>query len=167
MSTFYTLSPDQEARAVRLMAHDKEAWEDMLSDVSPTFGDPLADKVAKIMKNRVEKNVPYSEMGDMIREMLYAKGQQDNNRRRTLECDMCEGYGTPGRMYVCDDTSIPCPGCTEGYDEEDGYEMAKKTFLKGLSKEKLIDLILMDEELREEILHEGVVATTINAEQRT
>lgn len=164
MSTFYTLSPDQEALAVRLMAHDKEAWKDILFNVSPTFGDPVADKVGKIMKNRLEKNVPYSEMGDMIREMLYAKGQQDNNRRRTLECAMCEGYGTPGEMYVCDDTSIPCPGCSDEYNEEEEYEMAKKKFLKGLSKEKLIGLILMDEELREEILHEGAVATPINAE---
>jgi hypothetical protein len=164
MSTFYTLSPDQEALAVRLIAHDKEAWKDLLFNVSPTFGDPVADKVGKIMKNRLEKNVPYSEMGDMIREMLYVKGQQETNRRRTLECDMCEGYGTPGRMYVCDDTSIPCPGCTEGYDEEDGYEMAKKTFLKELSKERLIELVLMDEEERSHVLHEGALATPIEVE---
>lgn len=164
MSTFYTLSPDQEAFAVRLMEHDKEAWKDILFNVSPTFGNPVSDKIAKIMKNRLENNVPYSEMGDMIREMLYIKGQQDNNTRRTLGCDMCEGYGTPGEMYVCDDTSIPCPGCSGDYDEEDGYEMAKKTFLKGLSKERLIELILMDEELKNEILHKGAVATPIDAE---
>jgi hypothetical protein len=158
MSTFYTLSPDQEALAVRLMEHDKEAWKDMLSDVSPTFGDPLADKVAKIMKNRVENNVAYSEMGDMIREMLYVKGQQETNRRRTLECDMYEGYDEEKE----EETIV-----MEEYEMAKEYEMARKKFLEGLSKEKLIDLILMDEELREEILHEGVVATTINAEQRT
>ena len=156
MSTFYTLTSSQEALAVRLMAHDKEAWKDLLSNVSPTFGNPVSDKVAKIMKNRVENNVAYSEMGDMIREMLYTKGQQETNRRRrTLECDMYEGYDEEKEEEMI---------AMEEYEMAKEYEMARKKFLEGLSKEKLIDLILMDEELREEILHEGAVATPIDAE---
>jgi len=164
MSSAYTLSYADEALAVRLMAHEQHAWNELLASVPPMFGDPLADKVSKIVRNRVENDVEYSEMGGMIREMLYVRSQQDNNTNTSVGCDMCEGYGTPGEMYVCDDSSIPCPGCSGGYDEEDGYEMAQKTFLNGLSKERLIELVLMDEEERNDVLYEGARATPIEAE---
>jgi len=42
--------------------------------------------------------------------------------------------------------------------------MAQKTFLNGLSKERLIELVLMDEEERNDVLYEGARATPIEAE---
>ena len=88
---------------------------------------------------------------------------QENNTDMTgtsLGCDMCEPYGTPGRMYEGDDCSIPCTGCSGGY-EDDGYEMTID-FLNGLSKERLIELILMTEEQRDHALCKGLYKALYN-----
>ena len=69
------LSAADEAFAVRLQAHDEAAWRELLGGVSPTAGDTVADKVANIMKLRIHGGVEYSEMGDMIREMLHTRAE--------------------------------------------------------------------------------------------
>lgn len=69
------LSVADEALAVRLQAHDDAAWRELLGGVSPTAGDTVADKVANIMNLRIHGGVEYSEMGDMIREMLYTRAE--------------------------------------------------------------------------------------------
>jgi hypothetical protein len=77
--------------------------------------------------------------------------EEENEVSKSIGCDMCEGSGTPGQMYACDDCYIPCPGCSGGY-EDDGYEMTQR-FLNGLSKERLIELILMTEEQRDHAIN--------------
>jgi len=81
---------------------------------------------------------------------------EENTARTSLGCDMCEPYA-PGQMYACDDCWIPCPGCSGGY-EDDEYEMAQPRFLNGLSKERLVELILMTEEQRDDALYKGTMA---------
>ena len=152
----FTLSAADEALAVRLEAHDDAAWRGLLGSVEPAFGDPVAAQVAAIMQRRVQDGVEYRDMGDMIRQMLHTKAHVDaekNTARTSLGCDMCNPYGTPGQMHACDDCSIPCPGCSGGY-EDDGYDMTQR-FLNGLSKERLIELILMTEEQRDHALYKG------------
>ena len=193
-----SLSPALEAFAVRLESRDDGAWQTLLSQVNPVFGDPIAAQVAHLMKTY---NADGEYDGELIRKMLSEKDDlaatasaelegvagvspeddvaeeiygnepsdsedeedhaEDNPVRTSLGCDMCEPYGTPGQMYACDDCSIPCPGCSGGYDEEDyqmAYEMAQPRFLNGLSKERLVELILMTEEQRDDALYKGTMA---------
>jgi len=65
---------------LRLIEHEQEAWQDLLGSVTPTFGDSVADRVAEIMRERIENGVPYSQMGDMIRSMLYVRYEQRMER---------------------------------------------------------------------------------------
>ena len=61
---------------MRLIEHEQEAWQELLGSITPTFGDSVADRVAEIMHERIENDVPYSQMGDMIRSMLYVRYEQ-------------------------------------------------------------------------------------------
>lgn len=65
---------------MRLMESEQEAWQELLGSVTPTFGDSVADMVAEIMCERIENGVPYSQMGDMIRSMLYVRYEQRMER---------------------------------------------------------------------------------------
>jgi len=81
MSLTHTLLPaSEEAFALRLIEDEQEAWQDLLGSVTPTFGDSVADRVAEIMRERIENDVPYSQMGDMIRSMLYVRYEQRMER---------------------------------------------------------------------------------------
>lgn len=75
-TTPFTLSAADEALAVRLQAHDEDAWRGLLGSVEPTFGDPVAEKVAAIMRRRLQDGVEYREMGGMIREMLHTRAYE-------------------------------------------------------------------------------------------
>ena len=50
------------------------------------------------------------------------QNREDKSATTTVGCDMCEGYGYPGEMYVCEDTWISCPGCSGRYEDEEEEE---------------------------------------------
>ena len=108
------------------------------------------DTTGRKLKLIAEKEASYS----MANPEDDEEDEEDNEVSKSIGCDMCEGSGTPGQMYACDDCYIPCPGCSEGY-EEDGEEMTTR-FLNGLSKEKLIELILMSETDRFDAINTGM-----------
>jgi hypothetical protein len=65
-----TLSTALEAFAVRLESRDEGAWQTLLSQVSPVFGDPTADRVAHLMQTYKDDGEYDSEL---IRKMLSEK----------------------------------------------------------------------------------------------
>ena len=142
MSSFkstYTLPCAEEALALRLMAHEQDAWKELTSSVQPTFGDPVADKLAGIMKYRMENNVEYSEMGGMIREMLHVRYQQKmDNWGDTGSQD--------GEIEVGEFDNISC---------EQDVNDRKSRFLNHLEKDKLVKLLSMDEPDRSDYINDG------------
>jgi len=62
-----TISPALEALAVQLESRDEHAWQTLLSQVSPVFGDPIAAQVAHLMKTYKAEG-EYD--GELIRKML-------------------------------------------------------------------------------------------------
>jgi len=139
MTSAYTLSYADEALAVRLMAHEQDAWNELLASVQPTFRDPVADKLAGIMKYRMENNVEYSEMGGMIREMLYVRYQQKmDNWGDTGSQD--------GEIEVDEFDNICC---------EQDVNDRKSRFLNQLEKDKLLKLLSMDEPDRSDYINDG------------
>jgi len=158
--TPFTLSAADEALAVRLEAHDDAAWRGLLGSVSPTFGDPVAEKVAAIMQRRLRDGVEYREMGDMIRQMLHTKAEvaaEDAN------WGSAGGPPLPGRRLIDGEwKSVPHAEWTDAdkalaeeiygddSDAEDErlYEewLAKRDqWLHKQSKETLIKMVLMDD----------------------
>ena len=138
MTSAYTLSYADEALAVRLMAHEQDAWNELTSSVQPTFGDPVADKLAEIMKYRMENNVEYSEMGGMIREMLYARCEQ--------KWANMDGGSQDGEIEVGEFDNICC---------EQDVNDRKSRFLNHLEKDKLLKLLGMDEPDRSDYINDG------------
>jgi len=65
-----TLSTALEAFAVRLESRDEGAWQTLLSQVNPVFGDPIAAQVAHLMKT-YKADGEYD--GALIRKMLSEK----------------------------------------------------------------------------------------------
>jgi len=65
-----TLSTALEAFAVRLESRDEGAWQTLLSQVNPVFGDPIAAQVAHLMKT-YKTDGEYD--GALIRKMLSEK----------------------------------------------------------------------------------------------
>ena len=65
-----TLSTSLEAFAVRLESRDEGAWQTLLSQVNPVFGDPIAAQVAHLMKT-YKADGEYD--GALIRKMLSEK----------------------------------------------------------------------------------------------
>jgi hypothetical protein len=65
-----TLSTALEAFAVRLESRDEGAWQTLLSQVNPVFGDPIAAQVAHLMKT-YKADGEYD--GQLIRKMLSEK----------------------------------------------------------------------------------------------
>jgi hypothetical protein len=65
-----TLSTSLEAFAVRLESRDEGAWQTLLSQVNPVFGDPIAAQVAHLMKT-YKTDGEYD--GALIRKMLSEK----------------------------------------------------------------------------------------------
>ena len=141
MSSFkstYTLPCAEEALALRLMAHEQDAWKELTSSVQPSFGDPVADKLAEIMKYRMENNVEYSEMGGMIREMLYAMCEQ--------KWANMDGGSQDGEIEVDEFDNISC---------EQDVNDRKSRFLNHLEKDKLVKLLSMDEPDRSDYINDG------------
>jgi len=106
-TTPFTLSAADEALAVRLQAHDEDAWRGLLGSVEPTFGDPVAEKVAAIMRRRLQDGVEYREMGGMIREMLHTRA------------DEAEAAAAPERWPVDPEQDYGGDFPDPDYDEED------------------------------------------------
>jgi len=159
-STPFTLSTADEALAVRLESHDEDAWRGLLGSVEPTFGDPVAEKVAAIMQRRVQDGVEYREMGDMIRQMLHTKAEvaaEDAN------WGSAGGPPLPGRRLIDGEwKSLPYAEWSDadkaladeiyGHDSEDEDErlyeewLAKRDrWLQRQSKKTLIEMVLMDD----------------------
>ena len=137
------LSAADEAFAVRLQAHDEAAWRELLGGVSPTAGDRVADKVANIMDQRIYGGVEYSEMGDMIREMLYTRAEI-KAKAESLErwpVDPEQDYGGDLPTYE--------------YDEEDWkeWEAMRDQWLQKQSKATLIKMVLMDDMEKEHYIN--------------
>jgi hypothetical protein len=65
-----TLSPALEAFAVQLETRVEGAWKTLLSQVTPTFGDPIAAQIAHLMKT-FDADGEYD--GELIRKMLSEK----------------------------------------------------------------------------------------------
>jgi len=165
----FTLSAADEALAVRLQAHDEDAWRGLLGSVEPTFGDPVAEKVAAIMKRRVQDGVEYEEMGDMIREMLQTKADvatEDAN------WGSAGGPPLPGRRLIDGEwKTLPYTewsdadkaladeiyGDDSDAEDERAYEewLARRDqWLRKQSKETLIKMVLMDDMEKEFYIEE-------------
>ena len=65
--------PYDEGLAVLLEERDAAAWNNLLQEVSPQFGDPIAAQIAQIMKSRMAGK----EVGKLIRKMLTDKAIAD------------------------------------------------------------------------------------------
>ena len=159
-STPFTLSAADEALAVRLQAHDEDAWRGLLGSVEPAFGDPVAEKVAAIMRRRLQDGVEYREMGDMIREMLHTRAEVE---AEDANWGTAGGPPLPGRRLIDGEwKSVPYAEWTDadkaladeifGHDSEDEEERAyeewlakRDRWLQKQSKETLIEMVLMDD----------------------
>ena len=65
--------PYDEGLAVLLEERDAAAWNNLLQEVSPQFGDPIAAQIAQIMKSRMAGK----DVGKLIRKMLTDKAIAD------------------------------------------------------------------------------------------
>jgi hypothetical protein len=159
-STPFTLSAADEALAVRLEAHEDAAWRGLLGSVSPTFGDPVAAQVAAIMQRRLRDGVEYSDMGDMIRQMLRTKAEVAAEEE---DWGSAGGPPLPGRRLIDGEwKSVPYAEWTDAdkalaeeiygddsdAEDERAYEewLAKRDrWLQRQSKKTLIEMVLMDD----------------------
>ncbi len=76
------ISSIDEEFAVLLEEHDDTAWKKLLREVSPQFGNPIADQVSEIMMARMDGE----EVGGLIRKMLADKATHERIVRE-LEYD--------------------------------------------------------------------------------
>jgi hypothetical protein len=125
-TTPFTLSAADEALAVRLEAHDDDAWRDLLGSVSPTFGCPVARQVAAIMQRRMQDGDECRNMGTMIRQMLHTKAT--------------------GEIYDHDSED----------EEENAYQewLAKRDrWLQKQNKKTLLKMVIMDDMEKEDYIN--------------
>ena len=162
-----TLAPALETFAVRLENRDEGAWQTLLSQVNPVFGDPIAAQIAHLMKTYAADG-EYD--GDLIRKMLSEKDA-------TRDEDEDEGWASaggpplPGRRFIDGEwKTVPYAEWTaadkalaeeiyraeESDEEEDMKEWCARRarFLNRLDKDKLIELVLMDEMRKDDYIHE-------------
>lgn len=80
-----------EKFALLLEENDETAWKTLLQEVSPQFGDPLAEQIANIMMARMEGQYT----GKLIRKLLTDKAKADSADDASLDTE---------EDYQCDDT---------------------------------------------------------------
>ncbi len=141
-STPFTLSDADEALAVRLQAHEGIAWRDLLGSVPPTSGHPVAEKVAIIIRRRMQDGVEYSEMGDMIREMLHTRAEIAAAERETWPVDPEQDYGSD---FSEDDD--------DSYLDYHKWCAKRDQWLQKQSKATLIKMVLMDDVEKEDYMN--------------
>ena len=128
----FTLAPALEALAVRLENRDEGAWQTLLSQVNPVFGDPIAAQVAHLMKT-YKTDGEYD--GQLIRKMLLEK-----DIAKDLEKNVVEEI--------------------DSGEDEDNYEReyyARRTrYLESLGKNVLIDMLNMSEDEREYLIEDNM-----------
>ena len=93
--------PYNEELAVLLEDEDETAWKNLLQEVSPQFGDPIAAQIANIMHSRMAGKY----VGKLIRKMLVDKAIADST----------EGHGPE------EDSEDEDPGPEAEYSDEDSY----------------------------------------------
>ena len=131
-----TLSTSLEAFAVRLESRDEGAWQTLLSQVNPVFGDPIAAQVAHLMKTFAADG-EYD--GQLIRKML-------------LEKDVAEELENDVTDSVAEEI--------DSGEDEDNYERdyyaTRTRYLETLPKNVLIDMINMSEDEREYLIEDNM-----------
>ena len=131
-----TLAPALEAFAVRLENRDEGAWQTLLSQVSPVFGDPIAAQVAHLMKT-YKTDGEYD--GQLIRKMLLEK-----DVAKDLENDVTDSVAEE----------------LDSGEDEDNYERdyyaTRTRYLETLDKNVLIDMLNMSEYEREYLIEDNM-----------
>jgi hypothetical protein len=119
-----TLSTALEAFAVRLESRDEGAWQTLLSQVNPVFGDPIAAQVAHLMKT-------YKTDGEYDSQLI---------RKMLLEKDIGEDL----EKDVADQTQ-PLPYPSQWYDPEEVEEIDefKADFRELLERQTKDNIIMM------------------------
>ena len=127
-----TLAPALEAFAVRLENRDEGAWQTLLSQVNPVFGDPIAAQIAHLMKT-YKTDGEYD--GQLIRKMLLEKDVAEDLENHVVE-EIDSG---------------------EDSDEDEHEWNARRTrYLESLGKNVLIDMINMSEDEREYLIEDNM-----------
>ena len=120
------LSPALEALAVRLENRDEAAWQTLLGQVNPVFGDPIAAQVAHLMKTFAADG-EYD--GQLIRKML--------SERFAI---------TPPELEDDEDDD----------DSPSTWNARRTRYLESLGKNVLIDMINMSEDEREYLIEDNM-----------
>ena len=91
-----------EKFALLLEEHDETAWKTLLQEVSPQFGDPLAEQVANIMMARMEGQYT----GKLIRNLLTDKAIADSADDSGLDTDDYQYYDTEALHFAVKNRDI-------------------------------------------------------------
>ena len=152
-----TLSPALEAFAVQLETRVEGAWKTLLSQVTPTFGDPIAAQIAHLMKT-YKADGEYD--GQLIRKMLSEKDDLATALPDTLPEDDEDD----------DDSDWPSDSeDSEDSEDSDGpaqyaaivltapaWNARRTRYLETLPKNVLIDMINMEYHEKEEMIGDNM-----------
>ena len=147
-----TLSTSLEAFAVRLENRDEGAWQTLLGQVNPVFGDPIAAQVAHLMKTFAADG-EYD--GQLIRKMLSDKA--DLAATATAELEGFAGLSPEDdAMEHTDDDSDDSDWPSESDEDEPAWNARRTRYLESLGKNVLIDMINMSEDEREYLIEDNM-----------
>ena len=169
------LSAADEAFAQRLEANEDDAWRGLLSSVPPVFSNPVAEQIADLLV--LKSNGEYQDdMGKLIRRMLYTKASLSSEREERPEddddsiitvsddddtVDVEKDDNDAMSVDERDDGRWPVdPEQDYGGDfptEEEAYDNwceRRMRWLRTQSKETLINLVMMDEDEKEDYIDE-------------
>jgi hypothetical protein len=149
--------------ALKLEQEDIEAWKTIFNEISPNYGDPIADQIANILRARSEGK----EVGKLIRKMLFDKANPNLIQVPTPrpESDTIDESNTSPELDTPDTESTPVKSYTELDLESDDddfwsdknlnewWEQQKIRCLSMLSLATIDRLNQMDEEERNEELN--------------
>lgn len=174
------LSAADEAFAQRLEANEDDAWRGLLSSVPPVFSNPVAEQIADLLVLKRNGQNQY-DMGKLIRQMLYTKAALSSEREERPEddddsmttvsnedededddtMDVEEDDNDAMSVDERDDGRWPVdPEQDYGGDfppEEEAYDdwcERRMRWLRTQSKETLINLVMMDEDEKEDYIDE-------------
>ena len=162
------LTAADEAFAQRLEANEDDAWRRLLTSVPPVFNNnPVAEQIADLLVMKSNASHP-QEIGKLIRQMLYTKAAlseerpEDDGSTNTVSSeddDESVEEDDDGRWPVDPEQDYGGDFPPEEYSptEEEAYEHWREQrmcWLRAQSKETLINLVMMDEDEKEDYIDE-------------
>ena len=129
-----------EKFALLLEEHDETAWKTLLQEVSPQFGDPLAEQVANIMMARMEGQYT----GKLIRNLLTDKAIADSADDSGLDTDDYQYYDTEALHFAVKNRDIDSIKSLldTGIDLDKYYDINISIFNDGTSYLKKINVLI-------------------------